>query len=74
MTRLADEPDILDLARELGGTRTGDPVEAILAVCRDRIDRWVEETGGVRTIAVVQPLERKAPRKVRSQPEISLFE
>jgi hypothetical protein len=56
MTRLADEPDILDLATKLGLAAGDDPVEAILAKCRHRLDRWVEEAGGVRTIGELESL------------------
>lgn len=56
MTRLADEPDISDLAKALGLAEGGDCVEAVLALCRRRLDRWVEEAGGVRTIEQLESI------------------
>ena len=50
MTRLAEEPDILELAKKLGVAGDGDPVDGILDLCNRRIDRWIEEAGGVRTV------------------------
>jgi hypothetical protein len=62
MTRLAEEPEILDLAMKLGVGATDDPVVAILDLCRNRIDRWVAETGGVGSI---DHLERLVTEKVQ---------
>jgi len=56
MTRLGNDPDILGLAKKLGLAAIGDPVEAILAQCRSRLDRWTKEAGGVRTIAELESL------------------
>jgi len=49
MTRLNLEPDVIGLAQELG--LGGDPVEAIVAFCHEKIDKWVERAGGVATVA-----------------------
>jgi hypothetical protein len=62
MTRLAEEPDILDLAKKLGVGNTNDPVVAILDLCRNRIDRWVAEAGGVPS---VEHLERLVTEKLQ---------
>ena len=62
MTRLAEEPEILDLAKKLGVGATDDPVVAILDFCRNRIDRWVAEAGGVGSI---DHLERLVTKKVQ---------
>lgn len=56
MTRLADEPDIHDLAGKMGIAAGGDPVEAILAHCQNRLERWVAEAGGVRSIEELESL------------------
>lgn len=56
MTRLADEPDVHDLAGKLGIAAGGDSVEAILVHCRNRLDRWVAEAGGVGTIGELEAL------------------
>jgi len=50
MSRLGLEPDVISLAEILGLVSVTDPVEAILGLCRDRIDRWVGEVGGITTI------------------------
>jgi hypothetical protein len=62
MTRLAGEPEILDLAMTLGVGATDDPVVAILDLCRNRIDRWVAEAGEVGSI---EQLERLVTQKVQ---------
>ena len=62
MTRLAEEPDILDLAKKLGVGNTNDPVVAILDLCRNRIDRWVAEVGGIGSI---EHLERLVTEKLQ---------
>ncbi len=56
MSRLAEEPDILDLAKKLGVGAAADPVAAILESCRSRIDRWVAEAGGVGSIKHLESL------------------
>lgn len=56
MTRLAEEPDILDLAKKLGLDGTGDPVTAMLDHCHRRIERWVSEAGGVRSVTDLEAL------------------
>lgn len=56
MTRLADEPDIHDLAGKLGVAAGGDLVGAILSHCQNRLDRWVAEAGGVGTIGELESL------------------
>lgn len=62
MTRLAAESDILDLAKKLGVGATDDPVVAILDSCRNRIDCWVAEAGGIGSI---EHLERLVTEKVQ---------
>jgi hypothetical protein len=62
MSRLVHEPDIIWLAEALGLGGAGDPVEAILDSCRRRIDRWVEEAGGV---ASVEDLETLVSRRLQ---------
>ena len=62
MTRLAEEPDIIDLAKKLGVGAADDPVVAILDFCRNRIDRWVAEAGGVGSI---EHLERLVTEKLQ---------
>jgi hypothetical protein len=56
MTRLAHEPDIINLASDLGLADSDDPVLAILDSCRRRIDTWVAETGGVSGIDALETL------------------
>jgi hypothetical protein len=56
MSRLAEEPDILDLAKRLGIDAAEDPVGAILDMCRQRIDRWVAQEGGVGSIEHLEKL------------------
>lgn len=56
MSRLAREPDIIDLANDLGVGGADDPVVAILDSCRVRIDRWVAESGGVTSIGQLEAL------------------
>lgn len=55
MSRFDVAPEVLDLAKELGvGSST--PIEAILDYCRSRIDRWVNEAGGVTDIDALESL------------------
>lgn len=62
MSRLVHEPDIIELAKALGLVSADDPVEAILSSCHRRIDRWVEEAGGV---ASVEDLEALVARRLQ---------
>lgn len=62
MSRLAHEPDIIELAESLGLGPADDPVGAILALCRRRIDRWVEASGGV---ASAEDLEALVARRLQ---------
>ena len=62
MSRLAHEPDIIELADALGLGPDDDPAGAILASCRSRIDRWVEEAGGV---ASAEDLEALVARRLQ---------
>jgi len=62
MSRLVHEPDILELADSLGLGSGVDPVGAILVSCRRRIDRWVEEAGGITSI---EELETLVARKLQ---------
>lgn len=55
MTRLDSEPEIIELAADLGVG--GDaPVNGILDYCRRRIDGWVAEVGGVADIQILESL------------------
>jgi len=56
MSRFAMEPDIIDLATQLGLGGAADPVVAILDSCRRRIDRWVAEVGGISSIERLEAL------------------
>ena len=56
MTRLAQESDIIALAKKLGVGGADDPVVAILDSCRNRVDRWVAEAGGIRCIGHLEEL------------------
>jgi hypothetical protein len=56
MSRLGQEPDVISLAESLDLVSVTDPVEAILGLCRDRIDRWVGEAGGIKTIDELEDL------------------
>ncbi len=56
MTRLAEEPDIINLAKKLGLGSADDPVVAILDLCRSQIDRWVAEVGSVASIGDLERL------------------
>lgn len=50
MSRLEQEPDVIELARKLGVLGSGDPVAGIVGHCLDRIRRWVQADGPVKTI------------------------
>ena len=54
MSRLEQEHDVIALARELG--LRGNPVEAIVRYCQDKIDEWVEGVGEVNSIAELESL------------------
>lgn len=55
MSRLDQAPEVINLAKELGiGVAT--PVKSILSYCRNRIDGWVAESGGVRDIETLESL------------------
>src|SRR5262245_16311311 len=56
MSRLDDAAEIADLASDLKLAGAGNPVDAILRHCRDRIDRWVAEARGVTTIGQLEAL------------------
>ena len=62
MSRLDQEPDVIQLASELGVTWQRDPVKNILAYCLTKIQRWVEECGPAATIT---ELERLVCEKLR---------
>ncbi len=55
MTRLDQEPRVLELAEELGVCGTT-PVDGILDYCRRRIDGWVSEAGGITDIEALESL------------------
>lgn len=54
MTALDHEPDVIAMASRLG--LTGEPVGAIIAFCQNQIDRWVADSGGVRSILELEQL------------------
>ena len=56
MSRLVQEPKVIDLADKLGLGGRADPVVAILDSCLRRIDRWVAEAGGIRCIGRLEEL------------------
>ena len=55
MTQPDAAPEIIDLAAELG-LQTDKPVDNIIAHCRNRIDGWVAEAGGVSGIEALESL------------------
>jgi hypothetical protein len=55
VTKLADEPDVIRLASELG-VDWRNPVDEILKHCAKRIRRWVQADGPVRSIAELEQL------------------
>lgn len=56
MSRLDQAPEIVALARDLGLGSPAKPVEAIVGSCLRRIDRWVQEAGGVTSISELEAL------------------
>ena len=56
MTRLSRTSEIAELAAKLGLAHSADPLVGILSHCRNRIDRWVAESGGVTSIAALESL------------------
>ena len=54
MSRLDQEHDVVALARELG--LRGDPVEAVVRFCEEKIGCWAEDFGGVETVAALEQL------------------
>ncbi len=56
MSRLGQEPDVIALASELGLAGRGDPVEAIVGYCLDRIGGWLDEEGPVSAIGELESL------------------
>jgi hypothetical protein len=56
MSRLDQASEVADLAATLGLAGAGDPVDAILRHCRNRIDGWVAGVGGVRDIRQLEAL------------------
>src|SRR3984893_18136569 len=56
MSRLEHATEEADLVADLGLAGDANPVEAILAHCRCRIDRWVAEARGVTTIGQLEAL------------------
>jgi hypothetical protein len=62
MSRLDQEPDVIEQARKLGLPGCGDPVKAVVGYCVDRIGRWVRSDGPV---AEIQHLEEIVARRLR---------
>ncbi|MFM8272698.1 MAG: hypothetical protein ACKODX_10245, partial [Gemmata sp.] len=56
MSRLEHAAEVADLAADLGLGGATNPVEAVLAHCRTRIDRWVAEAGGVTGVGQLEAL------------------
>ena len=56
MSRLDRASEVADLAATLGLGGAANPVDAILGFCRRRIDGWVQEVGGVASIADLETL------------------
>jgi hypothetical protein len=56
MSRLDRASEVADLAATLGLGGAANPVEAILGFCLRKIDRWVQEVGGVAGIAALETL------------------
>jgi hypothetical protein len=54
MSRLDQEPDVIEQARKLGLSGRGDPVQAVVAYCLDRLHRWVRSDGPVSTIGQLE--------------------
>lgn len=54
MTRLADEPEIVTLASELGFDWRLNAVAEIVGFCVAKIARWIKEPGPVATIAELE--------------------
>ncbi|MFO0806147.1 MAG: hypothetical protein U0791_23845 [Gemmataceae bacterium] len=54
MSRLDQEPDVIEQARKLGVLGRGDPVAAVVGHCLDRIRRWVRTEGPVTTIGQLE--------------------
>jgi len=54
MSRLDQEPDVVALAGELG--LRGEPVEAVVRFCEERIGCWAADVGGVESVAALERL------------------
>ncbi|HZZ77248.1 MAG TPA: hypothetical protein VFE62_01945, partial [Gemmataceae bacterium] len=54
MSRLDQEPEVIELARKLGLSRLGDPVLAVVGHCLNRIGCWVRSDGPVSTIGELE--------------------
>lgn len=56
MSRLDQEPDVIEQARKLGLSGRDDPVQAVVGHCLDRIRRWVQADGPVATVGELESL------------------
>ena len=54
MSRLDQEHDVIALARELG--LRGDPVEAVVRFCEEKIGCWAADFGAVESVAALEQL------------------
>lgn len=54
MSRLDQEPDVVALARELG--LCGDPVEAVVRFCEEKIGCWAADSGSVASVAALEQI------------------
>ena len=52
MSRLDREPDVVALARELG--LRGNPIEAVIRFCEERIGCWAADSGGVESVTTLE--------------------
>ncbi|MBN9519468.1 hypothetical protein J0H58_13250 [bacterium] len=69
MSRLDDEPDVIEQARRLRLAGHGNPVQAIVGHCLDRIRRWVQSDGPVATIGQLEALVTRRLRMVFEEVE-----
>jgi hypothetical protein len=56
MSRLDDAAEIVTLAGDLGLGSLAKPVEAVVGFCLRKIDGWVQQVGGVASIAALEAL------------------
>jgi hypothetical protein len=69
MSRLDQEPDVIEQARKLGVIGCGDPVQAVVGYCLDRILRWARADGPVSTIGELEAVVARRLRMVFEEVE-----